>query len=237
MSGWVKLHRSIRDWEWYTDSNTVHLFVHMLILASHKETRYRGEVITPGSFVSGRERLSAETGISQQKVRTIINRLKSTNELTIKSTSKYSVFTLVNWAKYQSEEKDQPANQPANQPAINQQSTSNQPAINHNQEVKKVKKVKNEENKPLRRFTPPTKEDVKAYCTERENSIDPEQFVDYYSARGWMLGRSKMRDWKAAVKTWEKNDYGSGANGNEKRVDRSRDESVYDGYVTGEKLC
>ncbi len=53
-------------------------------------------------------------------------------------------------------------------------------------------------------FTPPTLEEVTAYCRERGNSIDPERFRDYYEARGWMIGKTKMKDWKAAVRTWEK---------------------------------
>lgn len=53
-------------------------------------------------------------------------------------------------------------------------------------------------------FKPPTVEEVRAYCQERNNSIDPETFVDFYSAKGWMLGKNKMKDWKAAVRTWEK---------------------------------
>ncbi len=53
-------------------------------------------------------------------------------------------------------------------------------------------------------FTPPTLEEVTAYCRERGNSIDPERFLDYYEARGWMIGKTKMKDWKAAVRTWEK---------------------------------
>ena len=57
-----------------------------------------------------------------------------------------------------------------------------------------------------KRFSPPTVEDVAAYCDERGNNIDPQHFVDYYSARGWMIGKNHMKDWKAAVRTWEKSD-------------------------------
>lgn len=53
------------------------------------------------------------------------------------------------------------------------------------------------------RFSPPTVEDVRAYCAERGNGIDPEAFVDYYAARGWKVGRDGMKDWRAAVRTWE----------------------------------
>ena len=54
-----------------------------------------------------------------------------------------------------------------------------------------------------KRFTPPTVDEVRAYCQERQNGIDPQRFVDYYSSNGWMVGRTKMKDWKAAVRTWE----------------------------------
>ena len=62
------------------------------------------------------------------------------------------------------------------------------------------------------KFTPPTLEEVKTYCLERDNGIDPEAFIDYYESKGWMVGKNKMKDWKAAVRTWEKNRKGSSNN-------------------------
>lgn len=58
--------------------------------------------------------------------------------------------------------------------------------------------------KPTKRFSPPTVEDVYSYCLERGNQVDPQRFVDYYTSNGWMVGKNKMKDWKAAVRTWEK---------------------------------
>jgi len=55
------------------------------------------------------------------------------------------------------------------------------------------------------RFIPPTVEEVRAYCRERGNTVNPETFVDFYTGKGWMVGKNKMKDWKAAVRTWEKN--------------------------------
>ncbi len=55
-----------------------------------------------------------------------------------------------------------------------------------------------------KRFTPPTIEEVKAYCRERKNDVDPEKFVDFYESKGWMIGKNKMKSWKAALRTWEK---------------------------------
>ena len=54
------------------------------------------------------------------------------------------------------------------------------------------------------RFTPPTLADVQAYCTERCNNIDAERFIDFYTCKNWMVGKNKMKDWKAAVRNWER---------------------------------
>lgn len=54
-----------------------------------------------------------------------------------------------------------------------------------------------------KRFTPPTLAEVTAYCRERQNAVDPKRFIDYYTANGWKVGKNSMKDWKAAVRTWE----------------------------------
>lgn len=61
-------------------------------------------------------------------------------------------------------------------------------------------------DKPTRtRFIPPSREEVQAYCLERKNNVDAERFIDYYTSNGWMVGKNKMKDWKASVRTWERN--------------------------------
>jgi len=57
-----------------------------------------------------------------------------------------------------------------------------------------------------KRFIKPTLEEIKAYCAERRNTVSPEKFLDYYEANGWRVGRNPMKDWRAAVRTWEKNE-------------------------------
>ena len=61
---------------------------------------------------------------------------------------------------------------------------------------------------PPKRFTAPVLEEVKAYCVERKNNVDAERFIDYYTANGWKVGKNPMKDWKAAVRSWERNDFG-----------------------------
>lgn len=60
------------------------------------------------------------------------------------------------------------------------------------------------DTKEVKRFVPPAVEEVRAYCEERHNGIDPEEFVDFYQSKGWMVGKDKMKDWKAAVRNWER---------------------------------
>ena len=80
-----------------------------------------------------------------------------------------------------------------------------------------------EEEKPAKRkrFTPPTVEEVSSYCLERKNGIDAQSFIDYYAARNWYLGKTKMTDWKAAVRTWE----------NRRKADKPQQGFTYNDYT------
>ena len=73
-------------------------------------------------------------------------------------------------------------------------------------DIEKDKEIEKEDSKPQKRFTKPTLEEVQAYCQERNNNVDAQKWYDYYSANGWKVGRSKMVDWKAAIRTWERGD-------------------------------
>ena len=80
--------------------------------------------------------------------------------------------------------------------------------VNDNDNEKEVSKdtIKEsvKEKSPTSRFVPPTIEQIRDYCIERNNLVDPERFYNFYQAKGWMVGKNKMKDWKAAVRTWEK---------------------------------
>jgi len=82
--------------------------------------------------------------------------------------------------------------------------------------------IEKKSDKPTthKNFIPPTAEEIKAYCTERKNRVDAERFYDFYTAKGWVIGKNKMKDWKAAVRTWERND-------NRVRTDSSRDNGAH----------
>lgn len=185
----IKLHRKMLEWEWYKDTNTFVLFIHCLLMANWKDGKFMGHTIPRGSFVSSYPQLAHQTNLSIQNVRTAIAHLKSTGELTVKSHAKFSVITVINYNKYQD------ANR---QLTDNQQSTNSQlTTIEEYKEEKEIKKYI---------FVPPTVEEVRAYCQERNNSVDPVTFVNFYESKGWMIGKNKMKDWKSAVRTWEQKD-------------------------------
>ena len=72
---------------------------------------------------------------------------------------------------------------------------------------KELKKDKENNNK-TKRFKKPSVEDIEAYCNERNNNINPNAFYDYYESKDWMIGKNRMKDWKAAIRTWERNNGG-----------------------------
>ena len=76
---------------------------------------------------------------------------------------------------------------------------------------KRIDKELEIDNKPVRqkRFRKPTVEEIESYCRERNNNVDANKFYDYYESKGWIIGKSPMKDWKACVRTWERNNYGS----------------------------
>lgn len=121
MSGWIKIHRQIIDWEWFTDTTTFRVFLQLLLKANHKEKKYRGMVLKVGTIITSRDILAFETSLSVQQVRTALDKLKSTNEITIKTSSQGTIIEVVNYAKYQIVTSEVTNKQPTS----NQQVTTN----------------------------------------------------------------------------------------------------------------
>ena len=140
--GFIKLHRSILRWEWWDDDNTLKVFLWLLLNANWENSRYRGIVIPKGSLVTSYAKIAENLDISVQSARTSINHLKSTGEITIKSTNKFTVVSIVNWEKFQCFD-DSGNKQTNNQP--NKQLTNNQQTTNNIKEYKEYKEVKKKE--------------------------------------------------------------------------------------------
>lgn len=188
--GWIKIHRQLLEWEWYEDLNVKVLFFHLLLKANHKPKKYKGKLIEIGQLVTGLEVLSNETGLSIQKIRTAISKLKSTNEITIKSSSKGTVVQIVNYAKYQIV-----TNEPTNH-----QQTNNKPSTTN----KNVKNVKNDIKERKAEFKKLLAKYKDVYVLEMIKD-----FFEYWTEHS--LNDKKMRfekqtsfDIGRRLKTWKK---------------------------------
>lgn len=144
---YIKINRSILEWEWYGNINTKILFLHMLLKANWKDGKFEGTTVPRGSFISSYPRLSSECELTVNEVRTAIKHLISTGEITVKAHAKYSVFTINNYCQYQ----DINSQTTDNTQSDNTQLTGNAHSINSLlttiEEGKKEKKEKKEEVK------------------------------------------------------------------------------------------
>jgi hypothetical protein len=101
MNGWIKLHRQLSEWEWYHDSQMVHLFVHLLLTANHKTKNCEGTILETGQLITSLHLLKKQTGISIQTIKTCLIKLQKTNEIKCHTTYLNRTITLLNYAKYQ----------------------------------------------------------------------------------------------------------------------------------------
>ena len=107
----IVLNRKILKWEWYQDSNTKDLFIHLLLMANWEDKKWQGMDIKRGSLITSIKHLSEQTGLTSQNIRTALKKLQKSKNLTIKTTNKYSVITINNYDKYQEYNKQLTNNQ------------------------------------------------------------------------------------------------------------------------------
>lgn len=168
MNGYIKLLRRFLKWEWYKNTITKSVFLHCLLSANWEDSRFEGMVVKRGSFVTGRKKMAQEIGISEQQLRTALNHLKSTNEITIESTSKYSIISINNYDMYQTDNQ-----------VSNQQSTNNQPTIN--QQSTTIKEEK--EEKEINIYTTTNKQSICEFV--EANFGRPLSPIEYEEISAW----------------------------------------------------
>jgi hypothetical protein len=120
----ITINRKLIDWEWAQDSKMVHLFLFLILLANHRDKEWQGIVIKRGQFITGLDSLHKITGISVRSLRTSINRLKSTGEITNKSTNKYRLITIVKYDYYQTKKEKRQAERQAERQSNDNQTTA-----------------------------------------------------------------------------------------------------------------
>ena len=106
MNGYIKLFRKMTEWDWYKDTNTKALFLHLLIRANFSAQKFRGRFIDKGQLVTTVRNLADETGLTVREVRTALEHLKTTHEIKVDATNKFTIITVENWRFYQVDDGD-----------------------------------------------------------------------------------------------------------------------------------
>ena len=119
VGGYLKLFRKIDDWEWIDDIDVTYVFIRLLIKANYKEKEWHGITIKRGQFLTSRRELARIMNLSEQRLRTVLNRLESTGEIKIEATQRSTLVTIVNYEFYQSDAEKSTQQQPNNQPNSN----------------------------------------------------------------------------------------------------------------------
>ena len=201
-SGYIKLYRSLLNWEWYDDINTKTVFLHLLLTVSIEESKWHGITVPRGARVSSYQTLAKETGMSVQQLRTSVKRLESTGTLTRYKYPKYTVFALKNFDKYQS---------PTSKETSCQQGTNKVPTGSQ-QQYKKIEENKEDNylsflDAEKEKNAPPTFEEVQKYAEENGIETDLKRFYSYYEQHQWKTKNGDdITDWMATLRYWEKRD-------------------------------
>ena len=202
--GWIKLNRAIQGhWVW-TDAEYLKAWIDLIFLAEHRQKQavIGGRVVDlePGVVYTTKSALSRRWGWDRRKTDRFLKLLEDEQMCVTECAKNGTTISLVNWAKYQlgcTTDAQRMHNECTTEDPIYTTNTNL-----HTEEQKKKKDSVITESKE--KFKPPTLDEVKAYCEERNNGIDAEAFVAFYESKGWKVGNAPMKSWRAAVVTWER---------------------------------
>lgn len=174
------------------------LWIHILVSANWQDRYWRGVLIERGSFVTSEVKLAEEMHISRNTVRKWLKKFENDNQIRIKSTNKFTQIFVVNYSNFQ--DQDQECEQQTEQQSEQQTEQQSEQQTAHNRRNIRKKEI------TTKRFSVPNLDEVRQYISENNLNVNPERFYDYYSANGWKVGRSQMKDWKASCRYWSRNE-------------------------------
>lgn len=197
MEGYIKLYRSLLQWEWYQDANTSRVFQHLLLNANHADGSWKGVKILAGQLVTSSTSIAAALRLSRQAVRTALLHLKSTGEITIQTTNNFILVTIANWASYQDTWQKSTIK-------LTSQATLQQPANNHGSTTNK-----NDKNDKNDKNTHGEFENVRLsdseYAKLKNEFPDYERRIEALSQYMASKGKSYKNHY-ATILSWSRND-------------------------------
>ena len=203
-TGWAAMYRSIREnWVWEDKPfSKGQAWIDLILTANHEDVvktiKGRPHKFEKGTISISQRKLAELWGWSRTKVIRFLHDLEATG-MVEKKTTDYTIIKLVNWDKFQ---KSQTKKNTTNDTTDKTTDDTTGDTLNNNDLT--IKQLNN--NRERSRFTPPSLQEVIDYCIERKNNISPQKFINYYESNGWHVGKNHMKDWKAAVRTWEQRD-------------------------------
>lgn len=207
MDGWVSIYRKIQEKSWYKDSEYVHVWLHLILNANHSDKKVwvNGQEVElkRGQLITSRKAISDKTGVTQSKIYRILSRYESEHQIEQQKTNKYTIITIVKYDNYQNCEQQFGQKMNNKWTTDEQQMNTNNNDNNVNNDNKNKKKNKKE------KFVKPTLEEVQKYIQEKCLNVSAEGFIDYYEANGWLVGKNKMKDWKATLRNWNRRQGGT----------------------------
>lgn len=213
--GYIRLFRSLTNWEWYTDVNTKSVFLHLILTANYEPKQWRGITVERGQRIYSRASIASELRMSERSVRTALNHLISTGEVTNQTTPQYSMVTIKNYDQYQ-----QVTNETTNdRPANDQPTTSDRPLCNKAKESNKAIKITYSEYRDAFLkycISLPQPEDLGKWSSGRKKRIrdknmtseEMSEVFERIEASNFLTGRVKefraSIDWILKPENWKK---------------------------------
>lgn len=145
-NGYIKLHRKMLDWGWYQNQNVKDLFIHLLLIANFKESKFEDMTIYPGQIITSINSLSKGTKLSTRNVRTALEKLEKSKILTKQVTSRFTIITIENWELYQGNDFEVTSQVTSDRHASDMQVTSDR---QHHKNAKNANNAKNDNNPPI----------------------------------------------------------------------------------------
>ena len=207
MEGWVSLHRKILDNPVVCkDSDHVAIWIYLLLNATHSERKMmfggRSIILKPGQLITSRKSISSKFNISESKVQRVLKMLEIEQQIEQQTNSKHRLVTIVNWGLYQDTDKKNNKSEQQDEQQLNNNRTTTEQQLNTNNNGINGFNVNNANKKNT---IPPKSEWVRDYCEDRNNGITADEFINFYDSNGWMIGKTKMKNWQASIRTWENN--------------------------------
>ena len=174
MDSWLKIYRKFVEWEWFGKPEMVQLYLFILLSANNKNKMWNGVQVKRGQLVTSIDTLHQKTGLSVQTLRTCLKRLKSTSEVTIKPTKRYTVITVCKYASYQKKENEynKQNNRQTNKRLTNNQQTTNKQLTTTKEGKKERKNISIDIDMSENKFSDDSK--------NRKKEIDLKKVVGLY---------------------------------------------------------